>query len=45
VRLADRDPKNRGNPKINPADNCRRQLFDISLGDEDLGEATEQLEV
>ena len=45
VRLADRDPKRPGNINLNPADNCRRQLFDLALGDEKLGEATESMEV
>ena len=45
VRLADRDPDNPGNPKQNPADSCRRDLFDMTLGCEQLGEATETLEV
>ena len=45
VRLADRDPSKPGNPQKNPADNCRRDLFDVTLGDEQLGEAQESLEV
>lgn len=45
VRLADRDPKNPGNPKKNPADNCRRKLFDETIGDEQLGEEQERAEV
>jgi hypothetical protein len=45
VRLADRDPKRPGNPKLNPADNCRRDLFDVTLGDEQLGEVVDSMEV